>query len=120
MAEVIDEKNKHLACEELCSTEILKNKKRIEAECDAFEKNIEMLDVMVRKFEVEKLAKENQMRLLADENQKQEGTLNKLNQERKHQEEVAKKIIKDWKAEEDLNAQEKALLQKLEQNLKVF
>lgn len=100
--------------------EILKNKKHTEAECDEIKKNIEMLDGTVRKYETEKLAKENKLRFLMDEKQKQEVIYNKLNRERKHQEEIEKKLIEDLKAQEEQNAMEKELRQKLEKNFEVF
>lgn len=109
-----------MAREEQNATETLKNKKHIEAECDELKKNIGILDANLRKCEADKIAKENKLRFMGDENQKQEIIVNKLNRERKHQEELAKKLIEDLKIEEERNAMEKNLRQKLEQNFEVF
>lgn len=51
-------------------------------------KNIAELDLSLRKVEAEKQSKENQIRALVDESQKQEATLAKLNREKKQQQEV--------------------------------
>jgi len=79
----------------------MKIKKKCEQEIDTLKKNVQDVELALRKAESEKQSKENQIRSLQDEIANQDEHAGKLNKEKKHQEEVNKKLTEDLQAQED-------------------
>lgn len=99
------------------NSELTKAKKKIEGELDGLKKNIQDLEMSLRKADSEKTSKDNQVRSLQDEMRQQDELIAKLNKEKKHQEEVNRKLTEDLQAEEDKVNHMNKVKAKLEQNL---
>ncbi|CAJ0577863.1 unnamed protein product, partial [Mesorhabditis spiculigera] len=116
-ARELDDLNDALAAAEEGNTEGLRAKKRAEGELEALKKQLQDLQMSLRKGESEKQSKEHQIRSLQDEMQHQEETLAKLNKEKKHQEELNRKLLEDLSSEEDKVNHSNKVKTKLEQTL---
>lgn len=73
----------------------------------------------MKKAEAEKQSKENQIRAIQDELHKQEMTLQKLEREKKQQDEMNKKFLDDLQSEEERANSEQQLRKKLQDTLEV-
>lgn len=99
------------------NNELTKTKKKMEMDADSLKKNIQDIELSLRKSESEKTSKDNQIRSLQDEMHQQDELIAKLNKEKKHQEEVNRKLTEDLQAEEDKVNHMNKVKAKLEQNL---
>ncbi|CAJ0963261.1 unnamed protein product, partial [Mesorhabditis belari] len=97
----LDDVNDALAIAEESNSDGLRAKKRAEGELDGLKKQLQDLQMSLRKGESERQSKEHQIRSLQDEMQHQDETVAKLSKEKKHQEEMNRKLVEDLHSEED-------------------
>uniref|UniRef100_A0A914CDF9 Myosin heavy chain n=1 Tax=Acrobeloides nanus TaxID=290746 RepID=A0A914CDF9_9BILA len=113
----LEQLNDQLSNSEDTSVDLQKAKKRAEQEADGLKKNIQDLEMSLRKADSEKSSKDHNIRSLQDELQQLDETIAKLNKEKKQQEEINKKLLEDLHGNEDKTGHANKIKQKLEQSL---
>ncbi|CAJ0577938.1 unnamed protein product, partial [Mesorhabditis spiculigera] len=106
-----------LAEAEDANSEAVSGKKRVENELGQLRKQIQDMQMSLRKVEAERTSKDHQIRSLHDEMQQQEDTIAKLTKEKKHQEEQHRKLMEDLASEEDKVNHSNKVKSKLESTL---
>merc|ERR1719341_1929972 len=93
------------------------NKKSLELECTAVKKDIDDIDMAIRKLEQEKTNRDHSIRSLNDEIANQDEIINKLNKEKKHISENSAKASEDLQGAGDKVEHLNKIKQKLESTL---
>ncbi|KAI6228188.1 Myosin head [Aphelenchoides besseyi] len=99
------------------NADLQRGKKKLEGDLESLKKQIQDLEMSLRKSESEKQSKDHQIRSLQDEMQQLDENLAKSNREKKAQEEANRKLMEDLQAEEDKGNHSNKLKAKLEQQL---